>query len=85
MKVDDSASWAVGWAVQHGAHGDIIFHGGDERGVHSMAVASVPARSGFVIKTNGDNGKALVHRLMAEPRLEQVLPSSAGDGARSSR
>ncbi len=55
-KVDDSHSWALGWEIYHGPKGDQILHGGNQRGFHAFAVASVERRSGLVIMTNGDNG-----------------------------
>jgi len=76
VKVGESSSWALGWAVQHTGHGDVIFHAGDERGFHSIAVASVPAKSGFVIMTNGDNGKALIGKLMVDDALQPFLLSA---------
>jgi CubicO group peptidase (beta-lactamase class C family) len=56
VKVDDSHSWALGWEIYHGPKGDLIMHGGNQKGFHAFAVASVERKSGVVIMTNGDNG-----------------------------
>jgi CubicO group peptidase (beta-lactamase class C family) len=49
------SSWALGWQILHTDKGDLICHGGDNAGFHSMHVASVSRKSGFVVMTNGDN------------------------------
>jgi CubicO group peptidase (beta-lactamase class C family) len=56
VKVDDSKSWALGWEIQHTKGGDFIQHGGNNKGFHAYASASVEGKYGFVIMTNGDNG-----------------------------
>ena len=35
IQVDASTSWALGWGIQHGAKGDVIFHRGGINGAHS--------------------------------------------------
>jgi CubicO group peptidase (beta-lactamase class C family) len=62
-----ASSWALGWQVLHTDHGDFIAHGGDGRGFHSMSVASVRRRTGFVVMTNGENGWQIIQKhLMTE-------------------
>ena len=39
-------------------------HGGDNTGFHGFAVASVDAKSGYVIMTNGENGVEVLKKLM---------------------
>ena len=51
-----ASSWALGWQVFPTADGPVIAHGGNGRGFHAYAGASITARSGFVAMTNGDNG-----------------------------
>jgi CubicO group peptidase (beta-lactamase class C family) len=73
VKMTDANSWALGWAIQHTPGRDFIFHGGDIDGFHSMAVASVPSRSGYVIMTNGENGIAVIQKLITGATLSQLL------------
>jgi CubicO group peptidase (beta-lactamase class C family) len=69
VKVDDSKSWALGWEIQHTKRGDFIQHGGNNKGFHAYASASVEGKSGFIIMTNGDNGwkicGQILHRFLA--------------------
>jgi len=64
VKVNDSTSWALGWQIQHTKKGNFILHGGDNKGFHAFAVASVEGKSGYVIMTNGDNGVEVLKKLM---------------------
>jgi CubicO group peptidase (beta-lactamase class C family) len=65
--VEIASSWALGWQVLHTEHGDFIAHGGDGRGFHSMSVASLRRRTGFVVMTNGENGWQIIQKhLMTE-------------------
>jgi CubicO group peptidase (beta-lactamase class C family) len=66
VKVDDSHSWALGWEIYRGLKGDLIMHGGNQKGFHAFAVASVERKSGVVIMTNGDNGWKLNTRVIEE-------------------
>jgi len=56
VKVDDSTSWALGWAILHDKRGTLISHSGDNPGFKSFMLASVERKSGFVMFTNGDSG-----------------------------
>lgn len=53
---DAHSSWALGWQVFPASAGPAIAHGGNGKGFHAFAGASISARSGFVAMTNGDNG-----------------------------
>lgn len=79
VKVTDggeySISWALGWRLAHTKNGDVINHGGDNKGFHSWADASVERKSGFVIMTNGENGQELLKKLA--PSVGQRLYSLA--------
>lgn len=79
VKVTDggeySISWALGWRLAHTKNGDVINHGGDNKGFHSWADASVERKSGFVIMTNGENGQELLEKLA--PSVAQRLYSLA--------
>ena len=58
------SSWALGWKIVHTDTGDLIVHGGDNPGFHSVAVASAPKKSGFVIMTNSDTAPPLINKLL---------------------
>jgi len=73
VKVDDSHSWALGWQIYHGPRGNQILHGGNQKGFHAFAVASVERQSGMVIMTNGDNGWRLNNRV-----VEQIMKRYSG-------
>lgn len=79
VKVTDGGeyaiSWALGWRLAHTKNGDVINHGGDNKGFHSWADASVERKSGFVIMTNGENGQELLKKLA--PSVGQRLYSLA--------
>lgn len=60
VKVDDSKSWALGWEILRSKQGDLIQHGGDNKGFHAFTSASVERKSGFIIMTNGENGWKLI-------------------------
>jgi Beta-lactamase len=51
------ASWALGWQIFHNQARNSIYHGGDNRGFHCFAVASVEGRSGLIVMTNGDHAQ----------------------------
>lgn len=79
VKVTDggeySISWALGWRLVRTKNGDVINHGGDNKGFHSLVDASVERKSGFVIMTNGENGQELLKKLA--PSVAQRLYSLA--------
>ncbi len=67
VKVEDgngySIWWALGWRVARTAQGDLISHGGDQKGFHSTSEISASGKSGYVILTNGDSGWKLIKDL----------------------
>jgi CubicO group peptidase (beta-lactamase class C family) len=67
VKVDDkySSSWALGWQIQGSERRNFIMHGGDNKGFHSFAAASVDGKSGYIAMTNGDNGSEVLKKVMA--------------------
>lgn len=67
------ASWALGWQIFHNSGRDYLFHGGDNEGFHCAAVASVAGKSGFVAMTNGENGTAIMSRLITDARVQNFL------------
>jgi CubicO group peptidase (beta-lactamase class C family) len=66
-------SWALGWAVQPKQDGNIIFHGGDNDGFHSLTVASVERRNGVVLMTNGDGGIDLISKVLSEELMKPFV------------
>lgn len=56
QKIDDASAWALGWAIQERATGNVIVHSGGQAGFRSLAMASVERKSGYVLLTNGDSG-----------------------------
>jgi len=67
------SAWALGWQIRHAAYGDVICHGGDNEGFHSMCGASVARKSGFVVMTNGENGYQLIKQKLFEDLVLRVL------------
>lgn len=55
--------WALGWRVAHTADHDLVGHGGDQTGFHSISEICLAAKSGYVILTNSDNGGRLIKDL----------------------
>lgn len=64
VKVNDSTSWALGWQIQHTEKGNLIMHGGDNKGFHSVVLASIERKCGLVIMTNGENGNQVIWKLI---------------------
>jgi CubicO group peptidase (beta-lactamase class C family) len=67
------SSQGLGWRIAHADKGDIINHGGDNDGFHSVAVSSVERKSGFVMMTNGENGGELLKNLVLGDLMNRVL------------
>jgi CubicO group peptidase (beta-lactamase class C family) len=62
QKIDGADSWALGWAVEERPNGNVLVHSGGQAGFRSLAMASVPTKSGFIILTNGDSGGRLIYQ-----------------------
>jgi CubicO group peptidase (beta-lactamase class C family) len=54
----------LGWQLVHTKDGDLVQHGGDNRGFHAFAVASIERRFGAVVMTNGENGATLMGKFL---------------------
>jgi CubicO group peptidase (beta-lactamase class C family) len=67
------SSWALGWQVFHNPTRDFIFHGGNNKGFHSAAVASAAGKSGYVAMTNGDNGPQVLTTLLTTDVMQEFL------------
>ena len=67
------ASWALGWQIFHNPNRDFIHHGGDNRGFHCFAIASVAGRSGCVAMTNGESGTSVLRRILTLDVMQEFL------------
>jgi hypothetical protein len=73
-----SISWGLGWPLAHLKRGEVINHGGYNKGFHSFVEASVEQKSGFVIMTNGDNGGELLKKLTPSVARQLGHPTDTG-------
>jgi CubicO group peptidase (beta-lactamase class C family) len=73
-----SISWGLGWQLVHTKHGDVINHGGYNKGFLSFVEASIERKSGFVIMTNGDNGGELLKKLAPSVSRQLGHPTDTG-------
>lgn len=76
IKVTNSISWGLGWAIEHKKTGaDVISHSGDNPGFKALTAASVDKKSAFIIMTNGDRGfdDIIAKVVMSEP-MQRFLP-----------
>lgn len=69
VSVDQDSSWALGWQIRRTGTGNVVQHGGDNKGFHAFVAASVEKRSGWVVMTNGDSG----WKLFRNPTLWDAL------------
>lgn len=60
VKVNEFKSWGLGWELPNMPQGTMIQHGGNNRGFHSYAAASLNRKTGLIIMTNGENGWKLI-------------------------
>jgi CubicO group peptidase (beta-lactamase class C family) len=72
VKVDDMTSWALGWIVSHAKDGNAISHGGENPGFNSFGLFYPNNKSGYVIRTNADNGVKLI--------FENLIPKGIIEG-----
>ena len=76
VKVTDSLSWGLGWAISHTKAGDLITHSGDNPGYKALATASIPKKAGFIIMTNGDRGyDDIITKVITSEPMQRFLPS----------
>jgi len=67
VKVDDqysTSSWGLGFEIRQEANRAYIMHGGGNKGFQSFSAATSNGHFGYVIMTNGDNGFAVLKKLM---------------------
>ena len=76
VKLSDSVSWGLGWAIGHTNAGDILCHSGDNPGYKAMAAASVQRKAGFIIITNGDRGfDEIIAKVVKSELMQRFLPA----------
>ncbi|HUR58027.1 MAG TPA: serine hydrolase domain-containing protein [Opitutaceae bacterium] len=61
VKIDGATHWALGWAIQELASGNLIIHSGGQAGFRSLAIGNLERRAGFVILTNSDKGGNVIY------------------------
>jgi CubicO group peptidase (beta-lactamase class C family) len=66
-------SWALGWQIWHLDQGDVVAHGGDDEGWHSLAMLSTVRKTGFVLLTNGENGATMIFNELLKPLLSDFI------------
>jgi Beta-lactamase len=70
------ASWAIGWEIIHDGDHDFLYHSGDDKGWHTMGVASAANKSGLVAMTNGDTGTQVLGKLLISDSMQRFLKRS---------
>jgi CubicO group peptidase (beta-lactamase class C family) len=80
VKVTDSISWGLGWAIEHKkSGGDIISHSGDNPGFKALTAASLEKKAAFIIMTNGDGGfDEVIARIVKSEAMQRFLPLTLG-------
>jgi CubicO group peptidase (beta-lactamase class C family) len=76
QNIDGATSWALGWAVQERAGGNVIEHSGGQPGYRSLAMISPEQRSGFVMFTNSDKGGYVIYNEALGKILNRLLPEA---------
>ena len=74
VNIDGATSWALGWAVQERAGGNVVEHSGGQPGYRSLAMISPEQKSGFVMFTNSDKGGYVVYNEALGKILNRLLP-----------
>jgi hypothetical protein len=73
VQIDAATSWALGWAVQERATGNVIVHSGGQVGFQSLTMASMSRKAGFILFTNSDNGWKLFHHPKFVKSMNELL------------
>lgn len=73
VQIDGATSWALGWAVQERATGNVIVHSGGQAGFQCLTMASVPRKAGFILFINSDNGWKLFHHPKFVKSMNELL------------
>lgn len=62
--VEESLWWGRGWGLEESSAGSWAWHWGDNPGYKNFVLTHLPSRSGIVVFTNGDNGRAIYERVI---------------------
>jgi CubicO group peptidase (beta-lactamase class C family) len=77
VKINESLSWGLGWAIERTKAGDIIAHSGDNPGYKALAAASLQQKTGFIIMTNGDRGyDEIIAKVVMSVPMQGFLPTA---------
>jgi CubicO group peptidase (beta-lactamase class C family) len=76
VKVTDSLSWGLGWAIERKkTGGDVISHSGDNPGFKALTAASIERKSAFIILTNGDRGfDDIIAKVVVSEPMQRFIP-----------
>ena len=76
VKVPDAkfpCAWGLGWRLVPTDEGNLVTHDGGQSGFRTFGGISMAKRSGIVVMTNGDNGAAVIEKLLTSDVLHPVL------------
>jgi CubicO group peptidase (beta-lactamase class C family) len=62
-RINTALSWGLGWGLERHNGGLWCWHWGDNPGFKNIVLCNPAKRSGLLIFTNGDNGRALYERI----------------------
>jgi hypothetical protein len=62
-KINTALSWGLGWGLEDHQGGQWCWHWGDNPGFKNIVLCQPAKRSGLLVFTNGDNGRALYERI----------------------
>jgi CubicO group peptidase (beta-lactamase class C family) len=66
-KLSQVLSWGLGWALEHSAKGDAIWHWGENNGEFQNFVMAYPrAKMGIIIFTNSGNGLSIIPEIVSQ-------------------
>ncbi len=66
VRISDRKYWGLGWWVDEDVNcdEDALLHGGDDKGVHTLAIILPESKKGLVIFTNSDAGTSLYQSII---------------------
>jgi CubicO group peptidase (beta-lactamase class C family) len=56
--------WGLGWGLEEREGRTLIWHWGDNPGFKNFVMADPTSKTGVIVFTNGDNGRALYERVV---------------------
>ena len=70
--INTALSWGLGIGLQRTASGTQLWHWGDTNGFKNFLLLDPAAKSGMVVFTNGQNGRAIYERVVRAERGDQA-------------